>query len=69
LKLPFALAVDEERRGEDVFLVEHGLVVDQDRHAIAEHLDAAELAHRKVLQGLETHPRPLGAQEILDLIG
>ena len=40
---PVALAVDEERRREDVLLVEQRLVVDEHRDAVAEHLDAAQL--------------------------
>ena len=66
---PVALAVDEERRREDVLLVEERLVVHEDGDPIAEHLDAAELARGQALERLEAQARALALQERLDLLG
>lgn len=61
-----ALAKEEDVGGEDVFLVELRLVVNQDGDAIADHLDRARDRLGERFEGFEPKPRALGRDEAVN---
>ena len=64
-----ALAVDENIRSEDVFLVEEALVVHEDCDPIGDHLHRSIRAFRKALERAQAQARTLALHDSARLMG